>query len=123
MDSASPEVYTKPRPRTTARRDGARRGVSRRTVIEEAKARVETIDLADLLCGPGQMWRIGERWVAKCPLPGHDEKTPSFTVYPETNSWYCFGACRHGGDVVDLAAAAWGYEKHEVAMAAADLLH
>jgi hypothetical protein len=28
-----------------------------------------------------------------------------------------------GGDVVDLARFAWGYEKHEVAMAAADLLH
>jgi hypothetical protein len=28
-----------------------------------------------------------------------------------------------GGDVIDLARFAWGYEKHEVAMAAADLLH
>jgi DNA primase len=42
-------------------------------------------------------------------------------VYPETNSCFCFG-CGRGGDVVDLARFAWGYEKHEVAMAAADLL-
>lgn len=32
-----------------------------------------------------------------CPF--HNEKTPSFTVYPETQSYYCFG-CGNGGDVV-----------------------
>ncbi len=92
------------------------RSVGRRTVIEEAK-KVPTIDLADLLCGPGRMRRIGNRWVAKCPLPGHDERTPSFTVFLETNSWYCFGACQRGGDVVDLAAAAWSIDRADVAAA------
>jgi CHC2 zinc finger len=99
-----------------------RRGVSRKTVIDAAKEAVPTIDLADLLCGPGRMRKVGERWVARCPLPGHEDKTPSFTVYTETNSWFCFGACLKGGDVVDLAAAAWGYGRGEMAMAAADLL-
>jgi DNA primase len=100
-----------------------RRGVSRRSIIEEAKAKVTTIDLADLLCGPGKMRRVGERWVARCPLPGHEDRSPSFTVYPETNSWFCFGTCLVGGDVIELARHVWGYEKSEVAMAAADLLH
>ncbi|MEG1551135.1 MAG: DNA primase, partial [Oscillospiraceae bacterium] len=31
--------------------------------------------------------------------PFHNEKTPSFTVYPETQSYYCFG-CGAGGDVI-----------------------
>src|SRR5687768_4887041 len=97
-----------------------RRVVSRRTVIEEAKEKVRVIDLADLLCGPDKMRKVDQRWVAKCPIPGHDERTPSFTVYLETNSWFCFGACQRGGDVVDLAAAAWGYGEGEMAMAAAD---
>jgi DNA primase len=92
-------------------------------VIGAAKEAVPTIDLADLLCGPGNMRRVGDRWVARCPLPGHEDKTPSFTVYTKTNSWFCFGACLRGGDVVDLAAAAWGYGRGEMAMAAADLLH
>lgn len=35
--------------------------------------------------------------VACCPL--HNEKTPSFKVYPKTNSFYCFG-CGAGGDVI-----------------------
>jgi DNA primase len=97
-------------------------GVSRKTVIETAKEAVPVIDLADLLCGPGGLKRVGNRWVAQCPLPGHDERTPSFTVFPETNSWYCFGACQRGGDVIELARFAWSYEKHEAPMAAADIL-
>ena len=80
-------------------------GVSCRTVIEEAKEKVPVIDLADLLCGPDKLRKVGQRWVARCPIPGHDERTPSFTVYFETNSWFCFGVCQRGGDVVDLAAA------------------
>jgi hypothetical protein len=100
-----------------------RRGISRRSVIEEAKDKVKTIDLADLLCGPGRMRKVGERWVARCPLPGHEDRSPSFTVYPETNSWFCFGACLAGGDVIELARHAWGYSKPQVAMAAAYLLH
>ena len=37
--------------------------------------------------------------VACCPL--HDEDTPSFRYYEETNSFYCFG-CGKGGNVVHL---------------------
>jgi hypothetical protein len=85
-------------------------------VIEEAKAKVETIDLADLLCGPGRMRRIGDKWMARCPLPDHDEKTPSFAVYPGDRGWWCYG-CSHGGDVVNLAAIAWGIDRADVAAA------
>lgn len=99
-----------------------RRGVSRRTVIEEAKARVPTIDLADRLCGPGRMRKTGKEWAAHCPLPDHQERTPSFTVNPDKNVWWCFG-CLRGGDVVELARFVWGYERHEAATAAANLLH
>jgi hypothetical protein len=66
------------------------------------------------------MRKVGARWVARCPLPGHEDRTPSFTVFAETNSWYCFGACQTGGDVVDLASHAW--EIDNPATAAAELL-
>lgn len=40
--------------------------------------------------------RRGKNLVGLCPF--HSEKTPSFTVYPESGSFYCFG-CGVGGDV------------------------
>jgi DNA primase len=99
-----------------------RRGVSRSRVIEEAKEKVSTIDLAERLCGPDNMRRVGKERVGRCPLPDHEDKTPSFTVNAEKNLWFCHG-CVRGGDVIDLARFAWGYRKHEVTMAAANLLH
>ena len=41
----------------------------------------------------------GGRYWGCCPF--HHEKTPSFTVYPENGSFYCFG-CGAGGEVVSF---------------------
>ncbi len=41
--------------------------------------------------------RRGSNLVGLCPF--HNEKTPSFTVYPENGSYYCFG-CGKGGDII-----------------------
>ena len=54
-------------------------------------------DIEDLLSSYVQLKRRGKNLVGLCPF--HSEKTPSFTVYPENNSFYCFG-CGAGGDVV-----------------------
>jgi DNA primase len=43
----------------------------------------------------GQAWFTG-----RCPLPDHEDKTPSFYIYPP-GRFYCYGCNRHG-DVVDL---------------------
>ena len=43
-----------------------------------------------------QLKRRGKNLVGLCPF--HGEKTPSFTVYPESGSFYCFG-CGVGGDI------------------------
>lgn len=45
------------------------------------------------------------RNVGLCPL--HEERTPSFRIYPNNNSWYCFG-CGEGGDVIDLVMKTQG---------------
>lgn len=42
----------------------------------------------------------GEKFVGLCPY--HDERTPSFYLYPETNNFHCFGCGKHG-DVIHLA--------------------
>lgn len=43
----------------------------------------------------------------RCPLPGHEDRTPSCHVYPSDDGWFCFG-CNRGGGVIDLAAHLWG---------------
>jgi len=44
-----------------------------------------------------KLTQFGNRSKALCPL--HKEKTPSFTVYHNNNSFYCYG-CGKGGDVI-----------------------
>jgi DNA primase len=94
--------------------------VGQRKPIDAAKDLVSILELAERLCPEGAR-RVGKNMVARCPLLGHDDKTPSFYVYPETGSFWCFG-CQRGGDVVHLAAHAWGHGD-DMATAAAELLH
>lgn len=42
-----------------------------------------------------------------CPLPAHDEKTPSCLLHPDR--WHCFG-CGQGGDLMDLAQHLYGVD-------------
>ena len=44
----------------------------------------------------------------RCPLPDHDDRTPSFQVL--SSHWRCFG-CNRGGSVIDFAAALYGVER------------
>ena len=41
----------------------------------------------------------GRRLTGRCPF--HEDRTPSFCVYPETESFHCFG-CGAAGDVIDF---------------------
>ena len=34
-----------------------------------------------------------------CPLPGHDDKNPSFQIHKSGTRWNCFGCGRHGGSI------------------------
>ncbi len=54
-------------------------------------------DIEDLLSSYMTLKRRGKNLVGLCPF--HSEKTPSFTVYPDNGSFYCFG-CGAGGDVI-----------------------
>lgn len=63
---------------------------------EELKARVS---IEDVVSPYVTLKRRGRTLVGLCPF--HSEKTPSFTVYPENGSFYCFG-CGAGGDVISF---------------------
>lgn len=45
--------------------------------------------------------RSGKYLKGICPLPDHSEKIPSFTIYPESQSFYCFG-CHEHGDIISF---------------------
>ena len=63
-------------------------------VISEIKYRN---DIETVISQYSNLERRGKNLVGLCPF--HSEKTPSFTVYPESGSFYCYG-CGVGGDVI-----------------------
>ena len=70
----------------------------------------ETLSIATVLAYYGVEIRRGNK--ALCPL--HNEKSPSFTVYHDSNSWHCFG-CGAGGSVIDFVIAYCGLDALESA--------
>lgn len=99
-----------------------RREVSGQKPIDKAKASVTLPELVELLAseqGKRLMGHGKERFTS-CPLPDHDDPSPSFYFNPDKGLWFCHG-CGRGGDVVHLAALAWGHGDDMVS-AAVDLL-
>ena len=56
-------------------------------------------DIEQTISSYVQLKRRGKNLVGLCPF--HNEKTPSFTVYPESQSYFCFG-CGAGGEVISF---------------------
>jgi DNA primase len=65
--------------------------------VEEVKART---DIAEVIGQSVQLHKSGRSLKGLCPF--HAEKTPSFIVTPERQTWHCFGACGTGGDVISF---------------------
>jgi len=57
------------------------------------------LDAEQIIAPYTHLKRSGRNLVGLCPF--HSEKSPSFFVYPENNSFYCFG-CGAGGDLISF---------------------
>lgn len=62
-----------------------------RTFIDELISRVDIVDVIDSRV---PLKKAGRNYVARCPF--HNEKTPSFSVNPDKQFYYCFGCGVHG---------------------------
>jgi len=64
------------------------------SVVDDIKSR---LDILEVVANHTALQRSGKAYKANCPF--HQERTPSFFVFPDRQSWRCFGACATGGDI------------------------
>ena len=64
------------------------------SVVDDVK---QKIDIVDVIGQYVTLKKAGRNFKALCPF--HNEKTPSFIVFPDQGTWHCFGSCGTGGDV------------------------
>jgi len=82
--------------------------------LEELRAKNE---ISEVIGSYVNLKKAGRLYKGLCPF--HGEKTPSFTVYPDTQSFYCFG-CGTGGDVVSFIRKAENLDYTEAVKLLAD---
>ena len=66
-------------------------------VIDQIRDR---LDIVDLIARYVPLTQAGSRFRARCPF--HEERTPSFFVFPDQQRWRCFGGCATGGDAFNF---------------------
>ena len=74
-------------------------------VIDDIRAK---LDIVEVVAPYAPLQQSGRTYKARCPF--HTERTPSFVVNPERQSWHCFGACSTGGDMFGFVMRAENLE-------------
>lgn len=74
-------------------------------------------DIVDIVGEYVQLKKQGRNYVGLCPF--HEEKTPSFSVRPEKQMFYCFG-CKKGGNVLNFLMELENYSFYESVKLLAD---
>src|SRR5947209_12110213 len=77
------------------------------SIIETIKAKVDVVEEIGLVVA---LKKSGKSFKGSCPF--HNERTPSFYVFAETQTWRCFG-CNEGGDIFTFVQKQQGLEFHE----------
>ena len=87
-----------------------------RSVDSPLRQRIERlkdiVPLAEVVGRYVDLQGSGNTLIGRCPFPPHKDEVPSFTVYAETGTYYCFG-CKARGDVIDFLRAIERLRFHE----------
>ena len=78
-------------------------------VTDEIKSR---LDLVDIVSEQVSLRRSGRSYSGFCPFHSNT-RTPAFVVFPDTQTWRCFGECATGGDLFDYVMKKEGYDFKE----------
>src|SRR3954453_749116 len=77
------------------------------SIIETIKAKVDVVEEIGLVVA---LQKSGKSFKGLCPF--HNERTPSFYVFGDSQTWRCFG-CNEGGDVFTFVQMQQGLEFRE----------
>src|SRR5438309_1436219 len=80
------------------------------SIIETIKAKIDVVEEIGLVVA---LQKSGKAFKGLCPF--HNERTPSFYVFPESQTWRCFG-CNEGGDLFSFVQAQQGLEFRDALM-------
>ena len=67
------------------------------SIIDDIKTKAEIVQIVSPYV---TLQQTGKNLKGLCPF--HSEKTPSFFISPERQTWRCFGACSDGGDIISF---------------------
>jgi DNA primase len=78
-------------------------------IVDEVKSR---LDIVDFISDTVNLKKAGKNYTGFCPFH-QNTKTPSFVVFPDTQTWRCFGACSDGGDIFSFVMKREGFDFKE----------
>lgn len=79
------------------------------TAVDDIKAR---LDIVDIVSETVKLRHSGKNYTGFCPFHTNT-KTPAFVVFPDTQTWRCFGQCNTGGDLFNYVMKREGWDFQE----------